>query len=560
MLQEEPNTQLKKNSRPASSSDPLALPKSEAIDTQIALSKKAFATYDEIKGTEELIGKLKEASKAPQIPPEKGSSEYHINTINLARIEKNLPSMEVNLILPNVHAENLRENINSKKYGEAAKILKVIGDYQKPTDPRLTPNEIEYLKDFTGEIWFKDLKLSEQNEILHSIFLDSNPNHTTKESLSILTCGPSFNKLSKDEQQKLVLLATRLGDDTCCHLTAILNGKNNERSVLLDNDFTGENNSPGKTLIENLFQLHNAKLVSGRLDSDTTYDLNDKKDIVVQEFIQEIAKFNQIEQENRGTCAVTVPHHFMNWRCPSEMTRLYTELISKRMCVTKGGNAIYLQDDAIPEDETGRSYCERIFTTALLNDAVQSNGEKDVIYSNEFAGYIKPGELIAKGAKKVTLHRKTGQTTEEYIYTCKSLFGGLDTTIVPEGDLIKEQIEEAKNILRSLETYSKNPDFTAISVRWPSSSTDKDIGNHALLALGVFREQSYEGRENREEERLLFRNPHGSTRHAKGTIFSNGVRVENPKEGHYSIPLKNLNEGGQHELRILMHKQIEPAK
>jgi hypothetical protein len=357
-----------------------------------------------------------------------------------------------------------------------------------------------------------------------------------------------------------VLLATRLGDETCKHLTSILNEKNNGKSVLLDKDFTGDENTPGKTLIENLFKLYNSKLVSGQLDTFTEYNLNDEKEVVVQSFIRELAQFHEIEQENRGTCAVSVPQHFMNWRCPSEITRLYTDLISNGQCVTKGGNVIYIMEDAIPDDKTGRSYYERIYTTALLNDAVLSNGEEDVIYSNELDGFVKPEDLLAQGAKEITLHRKTGQTTEEYIYTCESLFGGLDTTIVPEDHLKKEQIEEAKNILRSLVTYSGNPDFTAISVRWPINLDDKDAGNHALLALGIFKEQSYEGRENREEERLLFRNPHGSTRHAKGTIFSNGVRVENPKEGHYSIPLTNLNEGGHHELRILMHKQIEPAK
>lgn len=522
----------------------------EAISTYKNLEKgiKLKAELQEHKGRiEEALDNTPDSKKK--------SADYLANRINLIKIERVLPTIQDKLIPGEIILEDLKDFTIRKSYGDVANTLRAIGKYEAPKDPRLTSEELTLLNKITTQPWFNTVDKQNAQVLICLFDLHNNPK-VPKETLLSLIDEKSFQNLKPDNQRMLLNLALNLGEEATKNLTKLLNEEIKGKSSLLNEDFSAFEDRPGKTFMENLTHFLNSDLKAinnGKraVTTDEKREESKKKELIISEFIKEIATFSEIQQEDRGTCAPTTLHHYMSWMNPSELTRLYSSLVIEGHCWTHGGDQIKLVKDSIVEDGTGRTLSERVITSSLLEDAAKRKSNRGLDYSNQKNAFVLNNGDTA---------RETYQTLAEFIHTCESVLWEMKTKIIPSKENKEELIPKAIEILSTLDPETTNPEFTALAVRWPSFAPNEDkdnVGSHAILARGIIEDRDRVGRRSiPEPPRLLFRNPHGASHHLKGEYIDKFkfIRVENPGEGEYSIPLKELQAGGEFELRLLLKK------
>jgi hypothetical protein len=323
--------------------------------------------------------------------------------------------------------------------------------------------------------------------------------------LANMVSSVKFGALSLNDKQKMLNLFENTNSAGRDALYGLLYKTVDGKPALQKTD------SSGTTLLDNLDKMASTPL-SPRL-KDINGDPQNKAEML-GDLLQEVNQPSQnIAQENRGTCAATVPTHMLAQKNPSEYARLITELSTKGQATLANGATLEPPSDAFREDNSGRSVGERLMQSGLMN-----YGRPDGNYRNNSQNGITDGTVPGGVRHDGYTSGSAGLPPYGQQKVMEGLFGKrFDHRIRNSNDDGKDFMKQIQDDLNN----GKRP--ISASVAWGT-------GGHAVEIEKI------------ENGRVYFRNPWGQGVGPNGPSQKNGPprNVENSNTGEESMTIEEF--------------------
>jgi len=177
-------------------------------------------------------------------------------------------------------------------------------------------------------------------------------------------------------------------------------------SAMLEMGLFSDNDSQGKSLMENLNALKNQKFHQG-IDGNQVY----------QEVLDTLSNPLLVNQGNKATCGATIPQYKLVKENPAEYVRLLSGITGQSGSVQmRNGDSLALNQSALSEDGSYRSMTDKLFQSSLMEygkDDLRYNNTTDkhyqadkidnsgILYTNDIFGTKAPKSLTAGNITKV---------------------------------------------------------------------------------------------------------------------------------------------------------------
>jgi len=254
-------------------------------------------------------------------------------------------------------------------------------------------------------------------------------------------------------------------------------------AAMLENGMFSDNDSQGKSLVENLNALKNQKFHPG-IDGEKVY----------QEVLETLSNPESLHQGNKATCGATVAQYKLIKENPAEYVRLLSGITEKNgMAQMRNGDSLTLNQSALSEDGSGRRMTDKLFQASLMEygkDDLRYNNITDrhyqadkidnsgILYTNDIFGARAPKSLDVGNITNVLNGLLPYQSEYKVMPDDTTKMGSFRTTA-------KQDIES------SLQKGHSVP----VALLWSENG-----GNHAAHALTV---------EGIQGDKVILRNPWG---------------------------------------------------
>ncbi len=255
-------------------------------------------------------------------------------------------------------------------------------------------------------------------------------------------------------------------------------------AIMLEKGLFSDNDSQGKSLMENLNALQSQKFHQG-IDGDKVY----------QDVLDSLSNPLLINQGNKATCGATIPQYKLAKENPAEYVRLISGITGQSGAVQmRNGDTLALNQSALSEDGSYRSMTDKLFQSSLME-----YGKDDLKYNNITDKHYQADKVDNSG---ILSTNDIFGTKAPKSLTAGNITKVMDALLPYESEL-KFHVHSDKNkaatdkVEQEMKNSLQSGHSVPVGIYWTPTGNGGDHAAHQLTVESI------------QEDKVILRNPWG---------------------------------------------------